>query len=226
MGTHVSDGNILAALFGTTRCAVLALFFSRADEAFYLREVARHVAAGLGAVQRELQRLSKAGILRRDVRGRHVYYQANRACPIFPELQSLAVKTAGIGDVLRGALATLANRIVAAFVYGSLAKGSAKAGSDVDLMVIGDSSFGDVVSALAPAQQRMGRDINPTVYPPAEFRRKLAEGHHFLTAVLKGPKVFVLGGEHELGRLAKEQLADETRNKSARGRRSTRGRRP
>src|SRR5207249_8917501 len=153
MGTQPRMDGLLAALVGHTRCAVLALFFSRADEAFYLRQVVRYVGAGLGAVQRELRRLSEAGIIRREVRGRHVYYQANFECPIFGELHGLVVKTAGVADVLRSALAGLVARTATSFVYGSLAKGTGQAASDVDLMVVGDVTFAEVVAALGPAQE-------------------------------------------------------------------------
>jgi hypothetical protein len=110
-------------------------------------------------------------------------------------------------------------------VFGSLAKGSANAGSDVDVMVIGDVSFAEVVGALTPAQERLGREINPVVYPAEEVRRKLAQGHHFLTTVWKEPKVFLLGSDHELARLAQERLADAAPNEPARGSRPARRRR-
>src|SRR5262249_51668906 len=157
-------------------CALLALFFSRVEESYYLRQVVRLVGRGVGAVQRELQGLAAVGILRREIRGRHVYFQANPDCPVFSQLHELVIKTAGMVDVLRAALASLADRAVVAFVYGSLAKGSGKASSDVDLMFIGEVTFAEVVTALGPAQEKLGRDINPAVYPAEEFRRKLAAG--------------------------------------------------
>jgi predicted nucleotidyltransferase len=208
MGTRSMSKSVLEALLGQTRGALLALFFSHVEEAYYLRQVARLVDGGLGAVQRELQHLTVVGLLRREVRGRHVYYQANRDCPVFRELQGLVIKTAGVVEVLRAALASLAERATVAFVYGSFAKGSNKAGSDVDLILVGELTFGEVVAALAPVQDKLCREVNPIVYPPAEFQRKLVQGHHFLTRVLKEPKVFLLGGEHELARLAQERLAD------------------
>src|SRR5205807_9201083 len=126
------------------------------------------------------------------------FYQANRQCPLFPELQGLLVKTVGVADVLRAALAGLADRIQVAFLYGSMVKGSARSGSDVDVLVVGEVTFAELVRALGAAQERLGREVNPSVYPPNEFCRKLAQQHHFLTSVLREPKVFLVGDEHEL----------------------------
>jgi uncharacterized protein len=206
MGTH-KPVDLLSALVGQTRARVLSLFFGPARETLYLRQIVRHLGTGSGVVQRELHRLSEAGILQREVLGRHVCYRANRNCPVFGELQGLVVKTAGIADVLRAALSGLSGRVQAAFLFGSLAKGFANAGSDVDVMVVGDVSFAEVVAALTPAQERLGRETNPVVYSAEEFRRKLAQGHHFLTTVMQEPKVFLLGSDHELGRLGKKRLA-------------------
>src|SRR5262249_4787471 len=135
------------------------------------------------------------------------------------------VKSAGVADVLRAALAGLADRTAGAFLYGSLAKGADKASSDGDLMVVGEVTVAEGGGARGPAQERVGREINPAVYPPAEWRRKLAQGHHFLTAVLKEPKIFLLGGADELARLAEERLVDATADQPARDPRSSRRRR-
>jgi len=159
-------------------------------------------------VQREVKRLTEAGILRRTVRGHQVYYQADPECPVFADLKGLVVKTAGAVDVLRDALAPLTGQIKVAFIYGSVARFHQRSASDVDLLVIGDVSFGDVVSALATAQKPLGREINPTVYSPAEFRSKLKAHHHFLSSVLRNEKVFVIGDEHGLAGLDPIRLAD------------------
>lgn len=211
MGTKTQNGSLDSALFGKARRAVLALLYSHPDEAFYLRQLIRAAGAGQGAVQREVKRLSDAGIVRRTVRGHQVYYQADRRCPVFRELKSLAVKTAGVGDVLRAALAPLAERIRVAFIYGSLARAEARRASDVDLLVVGNVSFGEVVSALQAAQAALRREVNPTVYSPAEFQTKSAARHHFLTSVLRDKKIFLAGDNHELARLAQKRLAGRTR---------------
>ncbi len=118
----------------------------------------------------------------------------------------LLLKTAGIVDVVREALAPLAEHIRAAFVFGSAARGELRSDSDVDVLVVGDVPFAAVADALAGAQTRLGRDVNPTVYPPAEFRKKLRAGHHFLTTVLREPRLFAVGGPDELARLAAEPI--------------------
>lgn len=180
---------------------------SPADEAFYLRQLARAAGVGLGAVQREVKRLSEAGILQRTGRGQHVYYQANPQCPLFSELRSLVVKTSGVGDVLRSALTPLSSRVRVAFIYGSVARGAERRDSDVDVMVVGDVTFGDVVSALRPAQETLGREINPTVYPPGEFRSKLRANHHFLKSVVRETRLFLIGDERGLASVAGKRLA-------------------
>jgi DNA-binding transcriptional ArsR family regulator len=194
--------NLSAALFGKTRRAVLALFFAHPDRAFYVREIVRAMGVGQGAVQRELRRLSDAEILTRSGRGSQVYYRANAGCPIFGELRGIAVKTAGLADVLRGALEPLAPRIAVAFIHGSIAGACERAESDVDVLLVGDATFAEVAEALGAAQETVGREVNPTVYPVHEFQRKLAAGHHFLKTVMKGPKVFLIGDARDLERLA------------------------
>jgi hypothetical protein len=226
MSTEAIGDGLSVALFGKTRRVVLGLLLGRPDESFYLRQVVRATGLGLGAVQRELHRLARAGILSRHGQGRQVDYQANRRCPIFAELHALAIKTAGVADVLRGGLQTLADRIRVAFVYGSTAKGSMRAGSDVDLLVIGDLSLAEVVAALGGTQERLGREVNPIVYPPSEFAHKLAQGHHFLATVLGESKIFLLGGDDELAGLAQSRVGQRTSNQSTRNRRSTGRRRP
>jgi uncharacterized protein len=196
-----------AVLFGRTRRRVLAWLFGHPDERFYLRQIVRQSGAAQGAVQRELQLLGEAGILRRTVEGRQVYFQANRESPIFPELHALLLKTAGIVDAVREALAPLAKGICTAFIFGSAARDELRSDSDVDVFVVGDASFTAVANALATAQARLGRDVNPTVYPPAEFRKKIRGGHHFLTTVLQEPRLFAIGGPDELARLGAKRMA-------------------
>lgn len=207
MGSEQITASLSATLFGKTRQALLAQLYSHPDEAFYVRQIIRAVRGGLGAVQRELKELTQAGIIQRQVRGRQVYYQANSQCPIYAELRGIVLKTAGAADVLRSHLQSLVEHIRVAFAYGSVARGEEGRGSDIDLMVIGEASFGDVVTALGPAQDALGREINPTVYSTDEFRKKVAAKHHFVTTVIKGPKLFVLGEERELTRLVKKRLA-------------------
>ncbi len=190
-------------LFGVARRRVLALLFGHTDEAFHLRQVVRETGLSPGGVHRELAQLVEADLVTRTQQGRQVYFQANPASPIFAELKSLLVKTAGVADVLRETLAPLAASISIAFVYGSVARGEERRASDVDLLVIGDASFAAVTQALAPAQRRLSREVNPTVYTPDEFRQKLAAGHHFLRSVTAREKLFLFGNEHDLRHLGK-----------------------
>ena len=204
MGSTTNRSSLLPSLFGRTRQALLALLYTRADEAHLQEQLIRFAALGRGSVQRELEFLTRAGIVRRSLRGRQVYFQADPDCPIYSELRSLIVKTSGVADVLRVALGPLADRVSAAFIYGSVARGDEKRNSDVDVMVIGEVSFAETTEALGPAQNTLGREVNPSVYPPAEFRAKLLAKHHFLTSVLKSEKIFLIGDQRELARLAKK----------------------
>jgi len=180
---------------------------------------------GAGAVQRELATLTRCGIVTRTVEGNLTWYQANPSSPIFAELRGLVRKTFGVTGILHTALEPLAGRIRVSFIYGSVAAGQEKAGSDIDLMVIGDEiSLDEITQALANAQREAGREINPTLYAIEEFRRKLSAGHHFVSSLLKGPKLFLIGNDNELTRLAQIRVADRARGNSAGNRRPVRGR--
>lgn len=216
-----------SALFGKTRRNVLGLLFAEPDKTFYLREIVRRTGAGQGAVQRELRRLSDAGIIKREGSGRVITYRADPGSPIFDELRGLLTKTVGVLEHLRQALWPLRNRVDVGFVYGSYAKETRlRPGSDIDLMIIGAASFGEVVEHTASAQKALGREINPTVYAPLEFVQRLTEGHHFLTDVLKYPKLFLIGGQRELDRLAEVRMADGTPDNFQRNPRAVSRRRP
>src|SRR5579863_9315074 len=158
MSTAFAKSGLSAALFGQTRRAILALLYSHPDQSYYLRQLVRSAGVGLGAAQREVKHLSDAGIIRRTVRGHQVFYQANPDCPVFEELKGLMVKTAGVADVLRAALAPLAAQIRVAFIYGSVAGLAQRNGSDVDVMVVGEPAFGEVVAALGGAQETLSRE--------------------------------------------------------------------
>jgi predicted nucleotidyltransferase len=210
MSTVTPSHTVATALFGKTQRALLALFFGRPEQSLYFRQIVRTAGLGQGAAQRELARWVEAGILVLTRRGNQVFFQANTASPVFAELQALTVKTVGVAEVLGEALAGLRKRITVAFLYGSLAQGTGKASSDVDVMVIGKAGFGEVVAALQGAQKTIGREVNPTVYSEQEYRTKRRAKHHFLNAVLDTPKVFLVGGEHELGRLAYPRMTSRT----------------
>jgi len=195
-------GTFSNVLFGRTRSALLALLYGHADESFYLRQLIREVGVGHGALQRELKHLTDMGLIVRRAQGNQVLFRANVHSPIFAEIKSLVTKTVGVHHAIRSALASLRPAVKIAFVYGSVARNQERAESDVDLMVLGNASFSEVVSALAPAQKVLGREINPTLFPTSEFRTKLAAGNHLLRSVMKEKKLFVVGTEDELAKLA------------------------
>ncbi len=190
-------------LFPEVRKRVLNLLLTSPSDRWHLRDIVRQTGSALSTVRRELTGLSEAEIVTKIRDGNRTYYQANTNCPVYAELAGLLRKTTGLTGVLKKALETLSDKIVSAFIYGSFAKGSATADSDVDLMVVGMCTFGQVVEVLHKAQGDIGREINPTVYPVEEFKQKLAEQHHFLNSVMRDEKIFLIGDEDELARLAK-----------------------
>ena len=214
MRASPNPASISHGLFGQTRTAILSLLYGHADESFYLRQLVRETGAGNGAVQREVKQLSDAGLIVRKAVGNLVFYQANRKSPVFSELRGLLLKTAGVRDVLRKALAPLKTRIQVAFVYGSIAAQKERTDSDVDLMIVGDATFEEAVSRLSAAEKRLRREVNPTIYPAREFRAKLESGNHFLTSVLQSKKLFVFGNENDLRELSAKRLAQRASKKS------------
>lgn len=186
-------------LLGSSRAAVLAVLLSRPDESLHVRELARLTGVSPGTLHRELRALTGLGLLQRRAVGRQVFYTANPSSPVFEDLASLLRKTAGLVDVLRSALAPLADRIERAFVYGSMASGQTHAHSDIDVMVIGDLGFADVVLALAPAQESLRREINPTVLSAADFKRKRRQVDGFVAKVLQGSTLWLMGSNDAPG---------------------------
>jgi predicted nucleotidyltransferase len=184
-----------------TLARLLTAFLIHPDAAYYQRELVDRAGARLFTVQRELARLEKAGLVVRTRRGNRVYYQASRRHPAFEDLKRVILKTTGLGDALRHALAPLADRVHMAFVYGSWARGEEVADSDLDLLLIGDLKLREAATVLGPVGRQLGREFNPSVYPAAEFRRKAQAGHPFIAGVLQGEKIFLIGDEDELGRV-------------------------
>lgn len=160
----------------------------------------------MGSVQRELKLLEHSGLLTRTRRGNQVYFRANREHPLYADLTQIVRKTSGAFAELQKALKPLRSRIVCAFVFGSFASGSENSKSDIDVFVIGDAEFPDVVAALEKAGPRLDREVNPVVYPMREFRRKLRENNHFLVTVASGRKVFLIGDEREFARVVSTRL--------------------
>jgi len=202
-----------ALLFGAYRRDVLALLLLHPEDSTHVREIARAIGKAPGTLLRELNALAAAGVLVRKPVGNQVHFQANPDCPIYEELRSILKKTVGVADVLREALAPLGPKVRAAFVYGSVARGDERSRSDLDVMVVGEASFGDVVAALAPAQESLRREVNPNVYPALEFRKKLAARDPFLKRVLAGHKIYIVGGEDDLGKPAAHRPAQGARRR-------------
>lgn len=194
-------------MFGKTRRLILALLFSHTEEAFHLRKILRLAGVSPGAGQRELKRLSEAGVFLRTVKENQVLFQANAQCPIFEELKSLITKTAGAVDVLRAALEPLGPYLSLALLYGSVARGKAGKDSDIDLLVVGEVSFEDVVGKISRAQKILRREINPMVMSLDEYLDRRSKGDHFLDAMLRSPFIPVIGDPRELVRVAKKRLA-------------------
>ena len=180
-------------LFGRLRGEVLALLINDPTRPLYLREIVRLTGASPGTLQRELGTLAKSGLVLRERRGRQVYYRANSSAPAFPELRGLVRKTMSGPAILRSALVPLSDRIRAAVVFGSMARGELTAGSDIDLMVVGEVELSEVLEALRPAEAELGTEINAVVYLPEEYRRKKKEKRHFIGAVFRGPRLPIIG---------------------------------
>jgi len=197
MGTIENEG-LSSALFGKVRRALLALFYSRPGESLYLRQIVRMTGLGQGAVQRELKQLADAGIITVSRQGRMVYYKANRECPIYDELHRMMTKTAGLADVLRKSLEPLASQIDLAFIYGSQASFTAGAGSDVDVMIVGDIEDLALHRAVVEAEGLLSRPINYRLLTRKEFNRRRKEKDGFLSRVLRGDKISIVGDAQDV----------------------------
>ena len=202
--------NMLSTLFGSRiRAKLLGWLMTHPDERYFVRQFTGLINEDSTNVSRELTRLSNMGILTSQQEGRQKYYQVNRHSPVFEELRGLVIKTVGIGDIIRSSLEQqLENQIEIAFIYGSFTTGEATAASDVDIMIIGDAKFGAITRALRAAQETLGREVNPIVYPIHEFIEKVQIGNNFVNRVLKGKKIFLIGDGRELARLAGKPLAE------------------
>ena len=187
------------ALFPAVRQRVLAVLFGSPDRSFYANELIALARSGSGAVQRELASLLAAGLITVRDQGNQKHYQANAASPVFAELRGLVLKTVGLADVLRAALAPLAGQITMAFVYGSVARREDTAASDVDVLIVSDAlGYAEVFGALESAAQTLGRTINPTLYTRAELARRRAQDNAFVTRVLDQPRIWLMGDEEAL----------------------------
>lgn len=200
ISVHPTGSPSLAdALFPKVRQRILAVLFGSPDRSFYANEVIALAASGTGAVQRELASLSESGLLTVSKQGNQKHYQANANTPVFTELRALVLKTMGLADVLRNALSPLAAQIDFAFVYGSVARQQDTAQSDVDVMIVSASlAYGEVFGALEDAAVSLGRKVNPTLYTPSEWDKRMAQDSAFVTRVVQQPKIWLIGSEEQV----------------------------
>lgn len=208
MGKKARPVSLAGALFSQVQLRVLRLFFGHADRTYQISDVIRLAQSGRGAVQRELEKLTAAGILSISMAGTRKSYRVNRQSPIFNELYRLIMKTAGMVDPIRAALEPFRQDIDLAFVYGSVARGTDTAHSDIDLMVFAhDTGYSEIYGALQKAEKILMRPINPTVTNIREWRQKFSDKSSFVRKVTQQPKLFVFGTADELKRIEQPRQA-------------------
>ena len=196
--TRSNRTGLADALFSQTRQKVLRLFFACQERDFSVKELIEQAEAGSGAVQRELLRLVDSGLVQVKLQGRQKRYRANPDSPVFPELSSLASKLFGPGQQVEDALNSISDKIDLALIYGSVAKRTDHANSDIDLMLVSDSlTLEEVFEVLGPAEIKLSRTINPTLYKQEEFKKRRANKNPFLRKVLGGQYKLLKGGINE-----------------------------
>ncbi len=188
-------------MFSPYRRQLLARLLLRPDEQFHVRELERMTGISAGSLHRELKAMAESGLLLREKVGNQVFYRADTQCTIYEELAAIFRKTMGMASLLHSALSGLAGKIQVAFVFGSMASGQQKAGSDIDVCVLGNVKLLEVVKASSFVQETLRREINLVVMTAKKFAEQSAKQDRFVTRVLSEPKVFVMGGEVELAKL-------------------------
>ena len=193
------QSTIANALFTKTQQQILRLLYGQVDRSFYTQEIVRLAGVGIGSVQRELTRLAEAGLLSVSRLGNQKHYQANAFCPVYHELHGIVLKTFGLVNTLQTALEPMNEKIRLAFVFSSIDSGKKTSGSDVDLLIIGDAGYQEIVKALYSAQETLGREINPKIFSEQEWVKMMKSKDAFIKEVLAKPKLFVVGSSDELG---------------------------
>lgn len=197
--SRYAAANLSDALFTSTQQRVLGRLFGTPGRSYAVSELIQATGAGSGAVQRELAKLSGSGLLLVEQVGNQKRYRANPASPIHDELAAIVRKTFGLATPLREALEPLADRIHAAFVYGSVAKGTDTAASDIDLLLVADElGYADVMARIHPLAETLGREVNPTIYTRAELRQRIEAGNSFVTRLLEQPRILLIGSDDDL----------------------------
>ena len=199
MGTMLEAVSLSNALFSKVQQRVLALIFGHPERSFYTSEIVRAVSSGTGAVERELSRLERSGLVSTERIGNQKHYRANKDAPIFEELRGLVAKTVGLAEPIRESLQPYARAIKAAFIYGSVAKGTDTTRSDIDLMVIGDDlNYSDLYDAAQSAQDKLRRKVNPLFLSSKDWQRKASDKGSVIGKVSGAPKIFIIGSEKDL----------------------------
>jgi predicted nucleotidyltransferase len=199
MGMIPQVVSIPDALFSKVQQRVLALIFGHPERTFYTSEIVKSLCSGVGAVERELSRLHRSGLVTVERIGNQKHYRANRDCPIFEELRGLVVKTVGLAEPIRKSFHPYADAIRAAFVYGSVAKGTDTARSDIDLMVIGDEmNYSDLYAAAQSAEDELRRKVNPLFLSFKDWQRKVSDRGSVVSKIGSSPKIFIIGSEKDL----------------------------
>lgn len=191
--------SISDALFTKTQQQLLRLLFGQPEKSFYSKEIVDKAGIGTGTVLRELEKLSTAGLVTVKKIGNQKHYQANPSSPVFDELKGIVRKTFGLADPLHLVLEQFKNKIKVAFIYGSVAKGSDTAESDIDLMLISDQlTYPDLLVSFSELETQLGRQLNPTIYTVEEFRSKMIAENSFVARVIEQPKIFLIGSKDDL----------------------------
>jgi uncharacterized protein len=190
------------ALFTKTQQKIMGLLFQKPDTTFYLNQIVRQAGIGKGTIKRELEKMTAAGLLTVKPIGNQKHYQANSSAPVYNELIAITRKTFGIADVIRQTLGPLKESIELAFIYGSIAKATDTAKSDIDLMIIGnDLVYADIMNLLIPAEIELQRAINPSIYLTQDFNDKLQQGNSFLTRIITQEKIIIMGSENVIRKI-------------------------
>jgi len=197
-------------MFSPYRRQLLANLLLRPDEQFHVRELGRMTGISAGSLHRELKAMAESGLLLREKIGNQVFYRADTHCTIYEELAAIFRKTLGFASLLHDALSKLAGKIQVAFVFGSMASGQQKAGSDIDVCVLGNVTLLEVVKALSSVQDTLRREVNPVVMTAKKFAAQSVKKDRFVTRVLSEPKILVMGGEDELAKLVSDRTAGRT----------------
>lgn len=185
-------------LFSDYRSRVLGLLLLHPERTYYLREIARITGTVPGTLKRELDKLLEVGLLTVKKVGNQNHYRANQDCPVYVDLANVLRKTSGINDVIMNAILPLCENLQNVFIYGSMASGKENIKSDIDLMLIGDIHYKELVQLLHPLQEQLGREINPKILSVKEWGKLIKDNGAFVQDVMNKPKLFIIGNEQQL----------------------------